>query len=325
MSTNARRLRAALQLLVGAALLAWLLVSVSWSELRTTLASASPPLMIAACALYYLGVILSCWKWGTLLRLDGIQLPFARLLRWYLIGAFASNYLPTEIGGDLGRVLIAGRATGRPLVIARSILTERASGLLFMLVLAWAGLALVLGQAALALALVPVSLVVVVVLATTAARQASAFPFAPLLVRPWQRLPASVRQAVRESTVALRGYLRWPAALALVAALSLAFQILAGAGVWLNLAAVGATLPLVIVVLSAAIMGVAGLLPITLNGWGVREGLFVALLTPFGATAGQALAAALLGRALLLLVTLPGALLLLLERRAPAPQPTLKP
>ncbi len=324
MSTNARRLRAALQLLVGAALLAWLLVSVSWSELRTTLASASPPLMIAACALYYLGVILSCWKWGTLLRLDGLHLSFARLFRWYLIGAFASNYLPTEIGGDLGRVLIAGRATGRPLVVARSILAERASGLLFMLALAWAGLAVVLGQAALALALVPVALVVAM-LATLAARQASAFPFAPLLVRLWQRLPASLRQAVCESAVALRGYLRWPAALSLVAALSLAFQILAGAGMWLNLAAVGATLPLVIVVLSAAIMGVAGLLPITLNGWGVREGLFVALLTPFGATAGQALAAALLGRALLLLVTLPGALLLLLERRSPAPQPTLKP
>jgi uncharacterized membrane protein YbhN (UPF0104 family) len=180
--------------------------------------------------------------------------------------------------------------------------------------LAWLGLIVLRGQILPALVLAAGALCLLAV-AALLLRRSRAVAQAQQPGR-WGWLPARLRGAAQLIGPQLAGYLGSPSLLGAVFAISLAFQLLAGYGVWLNLSAVGAQLPLHVVVLATAIAGVAGLLPITINGWGVREGLFVALLTPFGATAGQALAGALLGRCLVLLVTLPGAALLVLGRRA---------
>lgn len=79
--------------------------------------------------------------------------------------------------------------------------------------------------------------------------------------------------------------------------------------------AVGINLSLITVVLVTALVGLSGLLPISINGWGVREALIVTLLTPFGTPPDRLLAAALLGRFLLLIVTLAGGILLIFEQR----------
>jgi len=77
--------------------------------------------------------------------------------------------------------------------------------------------------------------------------------------------------------------------------------------------AVGVDLPFLTVVPIAALVGLIGLLPVSINGWGVREVLIVTLLTPLGAPADRVLAGALLGRFLVLVVTLVGGVLLWLE------------
>lgn len=317
----------ALQLLVAVALIAWLAVSISWQALIQSLTTAAPQYMLFACALYYVGVAISCWKWRTTLRLEQIELPFARLYRWYLIGTFASNYLPTEIGGDVGRGVLASRACGQPLGVVRSILVERLSGLVAMLALAWLGLIGVFRQPALALGLLAAALGAggLVLLAGRHLQQKKLSADHSAL-RWWARLPARLRDGLRNTALATSGYGHQHNLLAQIAALSLAFQLLAGMGVWLNARAVTSQAPLLAMVFGAAMISVVGLLPITVSGWGVREGLIIALLAPYGIPASQALAAALLGRALTMLVTLPGALLLLFERRrsarTPEPQPT---
>jgi uncharacterized membrane protein YbhN (UPF0104 family) len=402
-----RRLRLALQVAVAAALLGWLAATSGWEELWRALASAPPALCVLLLGMYYVGVALSCWKWSVLLHVEGLHVPFIRLFRWYLIGVFAGNYLPTEIGGDLGRGLVAGRATGQPLSVARSILAERLSGLAVLIALALAGVATLLGQPALAAVGLALGLVGAG-LGLAAARAASTtfwksagscddrrpttddsqagrgrssvvrrlssrtqhglpdgttsgslvvpeaiaegraeakrqgltaivsshprvtnsiaedkrpMSLPPSIARLFARLPARLRAALADTAAAAPSYLGRPGALTLVAVISVAFQLLAGVGAWLNLWATGARLPLAPTILAAAIAGVAGMLPITLNGWGVREGIFVALLTPFGAAPGAILAGALLGRGLNLLATLPGGVLLMLEGRADVAPP----
>lgn len=310
-----------LQLLVTAVLFLWLMAHIAWSELISAFVGASLPLILLACALYYLGVALSCWKWRTLLDLEGIALPFGRLYRWYLVGAFAGNYLPTEIGGDVGRAVVAGRATRQPLAVARSIFAERLSGLAIMALLACVGLIVLRGSYVLAL----------LILASAGTALVGAIWFARRLSRRTSegpgRLPQRLSSAIEDSLAVWAKLLGRPRSLVLIVASSLAFQTLAGVGVWLNMRAVGAALPPGAVILAAALAGVVGLLPITVSGWGVREGLLVTLLTPLGAPASVVLAGALLGRALLLLVTLPGGLLMLRHAETefaarPDPQPS---
>lgn len=319
-----RRALRVLQLLVTALLLLWLAAHIAWPELISAFAGASLPLILLACALYYLGVALSCWKWRVLLDLEGLALPFGRLYCWYLVGAFAGNYLPTEIGGDVGRAVMAGRSTRQPLAVARSIFAERLSGLAMMALLAWVGLIVLRGSYALAL-LILVSAGAGLVGAVWLARRLSrsATSEGPI------RLRGRLSSAIEDSLAVWAKLLGRPRSLVLIVASSLAFQILAGVGVWLNMRAVGAILPPGAVILAAALVGVVGLLPITVSGWGVREGLLVTLLSPLGAPASVVLAGALLGRALLLLVTLPGGLLMLhragteLAAR-PDPQPSTR-
>lgn len=314
--TRGRLLLRLVQTLVSGLLLFWLLSQISWPSLVAALSDASPLLILCTCALYYVGVALSCWKWHTLLLTEGIDLPPGRLFRWYLIGAFAGNYLPTEVGGDIGRVVAASRATGRPAATVRSILAERLSGLAAMMLLAWSGLVVLLGRPGLALSLL---------LGAVAALVGFGFLMrapAPNRHRE-QRLtvPGRLRSVLEDTRAATARLAQKPASLVLIAVLSLVFQLLSGTGIWLNMRAVGAELPVLPVILAAAMAGLAGLVPVTLSGWGVREGVLVALLTPVGASASAVLAGAVLGRVLQMLVTLPGAALIWTERKRGLPPP----
>jgi uncharacterized membrane protein YbhN (UPF0104 family) len=128
------------------------------------------------------------------------------------------------------------------------------------------------------------------------------------------RLPARLQPLARQCSAVAMLYLRQPRAVALVLLLSLLFQMLAGFGAWLNLRAVHAELPLLIILLAAAITNTLGVLPIAINGWGVKEAVFVSLLTPYHAPASDLLAGMLLARALVLVASLVGLVPLVLER-----------
>lgn len=301
------------QIILSVGLLSWLLFHFEWSGVLEGILSASPLFMACAIGVYYIGVLISCLKWRLTLNVEGITLPLMLLARWYLIGAFVSNFLPSDIGGDLGRGYFAARRTGRIGAVARSILVERLSGLAAMLVLAWIGGMLffpalrwaLFGGVALALAAG----------ATLVFSAFHSLRIRRLLDTGVERLPPRVRKALDNSLEVGRTYLRRPAAIAQIAGISFGFQMLAGVGLWLNLSAVGLRLPLAPVVLVMALVSIVSLLPIAVNGWGVREGALVSLLALIGAPAELVLAGALLSRVLVLVVTLPGGLLLLRENR----------
>jgi glycosyltransferase 2 family protein len=307
----------ALQIALSVGLLSWLLLRFEWSGVLRAVLGASPLLMAFAIGVYYVGVLVSCLKWRLTLTVEGITLPLSLLLRWYLIGAFVSNFLPSDIGGDLGRGYFAVRQTGRAGAVTRSILVERLSGLAAMLVLAWIG-ALVFfpGLRWLILGGTLGAFAVAGVLLLGAGRN--------LRLRRWMAgrfalLPPRLHNGISSSWEVGQIYLSRPAVIAKIAVISFGFQVLAGCGLWLNLSAVGVDVPLAPVILVMALASLASLLPIAVNGWGVREGVLVSLLALIGAPPELVLAAALLARVLVLVVTLPGGLLLLTTGSADRP------
>lgn len=301
-----------IQVLVSGLLLAWVLSQLAWEDFVDAFTGLPPFIVAIICTLYYVNIVISCWKWQILLRLENIQLPLPSLVRWYLIGSFASNFLPTDIGGDLGRGLLAGRASGQPLATARSILGERFSGLVVMMVLAWLGLILLSRIAAVTILLLIFTLIVAL-----GAIILSSFRFNIMTLQPIayivQKLPTKLRDVLSRSVIAWRGYLSYRRSMALVLLLSIVFQFVAGVGYWLNMRAVGMNLPLPAVILAAAVVGVAGVIPITVNGWGLRESILIMLLVPLGASPVGIVASGLLGRAIQMVLTLPGAAMMLGE------------
>ncbi len=288
------------QAAVSLGLLGWLIGRIAWQSLWLTLRAASLPLSLLTVGLYLFGVVVSAYKWQQILAVEAVPLPLGRLTRWYLIGMFGNNFLPTAVGGDVGRGFYAGRATRQPLLITRTILLDRLSGLVMVLVLAGLGLPLLLGRAALGWLLAGAGLLV-------------ALALLGWQVQRWLlRLPRVAGLAGRAAVVAGQ-YRRAPGQVLVILALSLGFQLLSGLCFWLNLRAVQVALPLPIIVVISAAASLIGVLPIAINGWGVREGVFLALLAALGQPTAGVLAGLLLGRGLQLLVSLLGSIPLVLE------------
>jgi uncharacterized membrane protein YbhN (UPF0104 family) len=284
--------------LVAALLVAALCSAVNLGEATAALERARPLPLATALAASVLGVLVSAEKWRGLLRQAGVGLTLAACARLYWVGMFASNLLPTSVGGDAARLLLTP-APGRRAAVAGSILVERLTGFLVMLALCTLGLALrpqyfdEPGLRATFLAGVLVLDLGVVAALLAPGR------LAPLLSGLAGRLPAALRRRPMRRPASprrSRASPGTPAVLARAMALSAVFYGTIIVAQHAVLRAAGAEVALAEVALVAAVVPLAAMLPVSLNGLGVAEGVFVLLYAQLGVAPEAALAAAVLRR-----------------------------
>jgi hypothetical protein len=104
-----------------------------------------------------------------------------------------------------------------------------------------------------------------------------------------------------------------------VTALGFVYQGLLVASAWAGARAIELELSYPLVAVSAALVLLLTVLPISIAGFGVREGGYVAVLGAAGVGAATATLFSLITVVLLALASLPGAFFLLAGRRSPAP------
>lgn len=131
------RVRFVLRFIVSFTLVGLLLSRVEWSELREIGGSLQPLWLVPIFSGMLVVTILSTLKWNMFLRADGIRLPFWGLVANYLTGVFFSLFLPSNIGGDVYRVVTVGREAGKSKALA-AVMMGRLTG---FFVLASIGLA----------------------------------------------------------------------------------------------------------------------------------------------------------------------------------------
>jgi uncharacterized protein (TIRG00374 family) len=239
-------------------------------------------------------------RWKALLEWLGYSLPRRALTRALFIGAFFNQVLPSSVGGDAWRIWFCMRA-GVPFGGATStILVERLAGLaviflLFGLVFPellsrvgddpvhWVLWAMLAGCFA-------VGFAIALLRAGAADRLQSFRPLRPLVEfgRTLAIVTASGRRAALLFVTALAGQLIGITAL---------YAVSRGLGTSLSFIDCA-------VVFSPTV--IAALVPITLGGWGLREGALVVLLKFYGVSGEQALLLSVLFSFSLLTGTLPG-------------------
>ncbi|MGH7564019.1 MAG: lysylphosphatidylglycerol synthase domain-containing protein, partial [Gemmatimonadota bacterium] len=98
--------------------------------------------LLLALASTWIMVLTSVLKWASLVR--DLQLPVSTpsLARFYLVGVFASSFLPGIVGGDVVRWQLTARHTGRSMESAATIIAERAAGVAAMIMCAVAAMAI---------------------------------------------------------------------------------------------------------------------------------------------------------------------------------------
>jgi hypothetical protein len=274
----------------------WFLVD--WREAGATLSGADPAPVVAAFAVSVVGVLISAEKWRDLLLRARVQITFRAAARLYWIGMFFSNFLPTSVGGDAVRLALTP-SRGRLARVAGSILVERLTGLIVMLGLCAVGLILrpvQVDQAGLGQALPLAVLAMGAGAAVLLVAPGMLTRLLPVLTRP---LPALLRcplDGVQKVAMAIADHARDSTGLSRALVVSLPFYGTIILAQYLVLEAVGADVPLLEVALLAPLVPLLTLLPLSLNGLGLAEAVFVLLYGSVGVPPETALAAAALRR-----------------------------
>lgn len=293
---------------VSFSLLYYFLANIDISSMRSIFKSALNEYLFLSFLVIFCGFILSCHKWRMLLRADNISCPFPILARYYLIGIYSNNFLPTSIGGDAFRMYLVSRYSGNSNVGIGSVVAERLSGVFALMLLGLLGTCLVpsvfsgRGWVFFAGALAAVALFLAIA-------EAARFRI------PADRLGNNVWAGKAIDVLGgIRRYFTTPATLWTMVWTSFAFQSLMVLAYFLAAKALSLQVPLPVMLAVVPLVTLLTLLPVSLNGLGLREGGFVLLLGEQGIPQVQALSLSLAVFGLSLLFGLAGGVCLLFER-----------
>jgi glycosyltransferase 2 family protein len=290
--------------------LLWLLLSRTDAEaLMARLAAIDPGWLTAAFALTLVQVVLISWRWAVIMAGLKASIGTGRALRINLAAFFLGQALPTSIAGDAWRVWKI-RSLGFDIGTGlRGVLIDRTTAMIGLVLV-------VLPTAPLLLARMPDPAMrwsVAAGLAIGAVLLALALS-ADRLSGRW----ASGRlSGVAEFGRAVRGLLSRPVTAIPIIGVSVVVHLLAGVTMWLIAGSLGLGVGLVdCLVLMPPIVLVAGM-PLSIAGWGLREGAVVAVFALVGVPMEGALLMSVLLGLLLLLVSLPGGLVLAFPEPVP--------
>ncbi len=280
-SSNSRRWTTWLKIagtLVSLALLVWLLSRLDLPELLKLASGVPIGVLLLSIVLLTTRVFAHTFRWRSLLRGQKIKVPYRELLGLQYGSFFASNFLPTTIGGDVIRLVgILGKTSNR-VGGAASIVVDRAMGvfaMLFVLPLSFPILGGFLATLGIAIGNV--------------------------------ELPESVRSAARRVWDATTLWLKSPASLIVALIASWVGILVFFFAIWLLAQGLGIDVSFMQVAGITAVTYFLALIPFTINAYGLRELSIIALYSSLGASAEQAAALALLSRFLMLISSLPGA------------------
>ncbi|MDG4647787.1 lysylphosphatidylglycerol synthase transmembrane domain-containing protein [Roseibacterium sp. SDUM158017] len=289
------------QLAMAAALLAFLWRAADGPAAARSLASAEWPWLAAAFLALTLQTLLSALRWRLTAAQLGISLGRGHAVREYYLAQVVNQSLPGGMIGDAGRAL---RARGQAGLLASGLAVafERLAGQVAMF--------LAMTAAFIATIAMPGGLEWPRWLAVPVALLILGGAASPIVLLGAARLPGAVGRSAASFwrklhlALAARGVLSRQVALSVGTTVCIlgAFAFCAEAvGVRLELSEVLGLVPIILFTM---------LIPLTVSGWGLREGAAAALFPLAGASASAGLAASVAFGLVFIVTVLPGLLFL---------------
>ena len=298
----------ALRLLLGLILLGLVLYFVEIREVGSVLLRTNPWYVLAVIVLFYADRGLMAYKWGLLLHRFNIRVPLFTLTRIYLAAFTIGALLPTTIGGDLFRLYSLSHYKTNVKAVIASIFIERFIGVLAAVALAFISLGLIFylmeGQwhhfdelAWFLIAIVVIGTAGVtalwIILRITKGKIRIPITRLPLIGRLRQMLAMCYEfKSYRGTLSVVSGWTFIEQAFSVVVTFLLALALQIDVSILELLAIV----PLIILAIR---------IPISFEGIGVQEGLYVGLLGLVGVPGVEALVLSALTRVLFIACSLP--------------------
>lgn len=317
------------KLSVTLVVLGLLAAGADWGGIVARLSNADPWLFAAGFVVKALTLPLAAFRWRSVGLAAGFRLTRWTAFRLQMASGFLGQILPGSVGADLLRGWFTWRLGHPPGPVMLALLTDRTLALLGVVAIGLVGLPHLIAVAPPAVATTVLGGAVVLVMLLAVSMLVGRIPVDRLPLPASWRKHAMVRRlwgAVSTVTAHLRSV-----------ATSRDGWIGLGHSVGVHLSTIAATilfarsigLPLGwldgLAIVPAAI--VAAALPVSLGGWGVREGAMVAGFALLGFDPSAALLVSLLIGLSIAILSLPGGLFWLLLRgettAPPRPSPTL--
>ena len=251
--------------------------------------------LLASWLCIVLGYVLCGLRWAWMAEGLGLRISKGRKIRLYFLGMFTSLFLPSTIGGDVLRGILLAKGAGRSgvgMLAGASVILDRLNGMyalvllltMSMLCFSWPT-AWWLSWSCLLLAM-----------------------WGGLLLYPWlhPRLPkflSKVRELpLLEACFSCNWWKSLPISFVFQALVVQAHVFLAmGVGLDMNWASIS---------IMVGLVALLATLPISLNGFGIREAGYVSFAVYFGANSDAATAMAALWVVVLSCAAIPGAVIL---------------
>ena len=276
-----------LRVLLTAGILAYLFSQIDPVDTLQALLGIDLPFLFAVLLLVAIDRTVMVARWLVLLRASHTAVSLKSAAWIYLVSSFVGSFLPAGVGGDAARAYTLARRTDQGGEAVASVAVDRMSGMVSIVVLGIAGLLLWserlgddIRQIGLWLAAIVSAVVLLAVRADTLLR---------LLVPARYRDTGPLARVVHLADAMAR-YRARPLALAVVLTLSFTVQLLRILQAYLLGLGLGMTVSLGYYLVFMPIGLLMLLLPVSISGFGLPQGVIVWLLRPIGVPDSQSLA-----------------------------------
>lgn len=267
----------------------------------------------AALALLMLQVALLAFRWRMIAAQCGTELAFSAALRISFIASFFNQVLPSTVGGDAARIWMLARRGSGWARATYSVLIDRVAGVFSLALIVIACLPWTLS-----LVHDPIARTLLVLIGGSAVGGAFVLMAISFLRWPWLDRWTPTRHLVEVSRIAWR-MCRSSKSTAPIGAISFSIHFLTIAIAWCAAQSVAVSVSFMLLLFLIPPVLLVSTVPISIAGWGVREGSMVVAFSYAGLAQSDGLIVSVLfGLAMFAIGLLGGFVWILGDARMPA-------
>jgi uncharacterized membrane protein YbhN (UPF0104 family) len=277
----------ALKVGVSIAILGLIATRTDVSRIGTLLASVESGTVLAALLLALAQTALVAYRWVLVMESVGVAVGLWPVLQAVLVSLLLNQCLPSFVGADAYRMYWLYRESDRLGPAVRSVLIDRMLGMIALIAMFTAGIAFLFQRIG-----DPAAKSGLLVLLLCSLGGSIAFFTGDLLPKSWQRLRA-LRELANVSAPA-RALMLTARSGIIIGVMSILVHVLTAVVMFMFARNLGLPLTLLDCLLFMPPIMLLASVPISIAGWGVREGVMAGALSMIGVGTEQALALSVL-------------------------------
>ncbi|MBE30143.1 MAG: hypothetical protein CL401_02710 [Acidiferrobacteraceae bacterium] len=304
-----------LKISLSIVLILWITQGVALDSVFAVITESSASLLILAFSLFFVGYVIAAFRWRTLIRVQDGDAPIFFLVRSFMVALFFNNFLPSTVGGDVVRMYDSWRLGNTKSDAVTVVLVDRFLGVIVLF--CFALLALVFDETVAS----EVPFITAWVAAGLAGMGIATWLVLTIPVSITQRLSsaksgvmARIGGILEKVHRSFQAYRQARSAVLRALGLSVLLQVNVVVHFILVARAVGIDIPAESMFLIIPVAVFVMMVPISINAIGVREAVFVFLLSLYGVQSVEALAFAWIAYSFTLLQGVLGGLVFALRR-----------